>query len=1284
MDRWATKDTYEREGDEASRLVRPAPKVKPPRLDKRREVTHSDRDPDTSGDPDLKGDRDMSLNYKNVGGSLVERVAGRYTEARGLPSYRPKGMAAQKPRSNVGKPSRKPNPKTDDKYVLVWDQKIQKNVSRPESETKNNPRYQKAKPQEEQGEPKSETTPPATERGEKPSEKPSAPKPSREEADPAAGKPERAEEPSAAGKPSLDVDPKVAEQLQSLAASDPKAKAFFESALKPESPLLAISKDRPDFPLPKLPGIELPASITTVGQLIRHLQAPTKPKGKEKAEKARGKGEVAPSAAQADPKQTEAKERLDQIFQNDSAKIDSFVESLPFSDRDEQGKVTVYDKKRKKHVPLDAASPEVLHDIVDRYEKKKLSDETQAVLRGHESDPAVVKALRDLHFLGGGTKEKGEEEGPLAQRIRALQKEGHPLESLSVSKHVPELKGVKLPKDIRTVKDLVDAVAQSGRKKPEPPETDEASNQAKRVVERFTADKLKSDEFRAFADALPTTSRDKAGNPVFVDTTKKPKKRVPFDKLPENLQAEIVEKFESAQQSKARAKAMSDFIAANPKLRSVFDQLAAAQESTPEKAEGPITQRIRALKEDGHPLDELDARKHVPELGGVDLPDGVETVADLVEASRLAQPPKPRHREVPAEEAEKIAVRVWRHLPVEVAKKVLALHPADQLAVVEGYLKLKNAKPEDRGDFEEQLRKVYQTDPSKIDVPEKIEYEGKIVSLSSLSPQDQADAVQAYKNRVLSVSLAGQDIITRDLTKDGLPQSLAHRLVGTFDKSAPPPQETYTSVLTDGRDERPLDAATTKRIFDHLSDDQKSTATAYLQARDYQDLRRKFLDSASPEAFTERSSTRDILKGLTRATKAVRDREALYPEVTGIDNAYTFRHRVLERLDALGIPKEKGATIHKWVAEQDADDYDKAYAQWQKAYRKADTERQKAQSRGPYRGESLPDLPPEPVKPATYESVRPSKPDRSRGRKLMDFMKGLIRGKGAAPTVVTARVAARYLTCMGGEVMASDVSGRSRQAVYWGVEPYPVGHEGFAPYNEWEQAHSRDLNAEDFSLILKAAKDWLQQPILDLATMDSTLPDVRFRAALDFALQTVGKGKYSVGLHPALYNQLLARLSGQPEDATLLTVRQAAEKARKSPYRQTLERITMRASTQIRSFAAKIANHQPSMAFDLMELADKVAQQEQGQQEQGQQEQGQPEQGQPEQGQQKQAGELPPALKEHMKKKEEAKGEKEEGEQGQQKQAYQTLRSAVIRLASENPQARIALQPILHTIKQIG
>lgn len=78
MDVRATKTAPEREDEEYERLVRPAPKYKPPRRDRRREQVETDRDPDTDGDPDISGDPDRSRNYKDIGGSMVARVLLRF------------------------------------------------------------------------------------------------------------------------------------------------------------------------------------------------------------------------------------------------------------------------------------------------------------------------------------------------------------------------------------------------------------------------------------------------------------------------------------------------------------------------------------------------------------------------------------------------------------------------------------------------------------------------------------------------------------------------------------------------------------------------------------------------------------------------------------------------------------------------------------------------------------------------------------------------------------------------------------------------------------------------------------------------------------------------------------------------------------------------------------------------------------------------------------------------------------------------------------------------------
>ena len=64
MDLLATKSKLEKEDEESERLVRPPPKVKPPRHDRRRERVQVDDDPDREEDPDL------SRNYKDIGGSV--------------------------------------------------------------------------------------------------------------------------------------------------------------------------------------------------------------------------------------------------------------------------------------------------------------------------------------------------------------------------------------------------------------------------------------------------------------------------------------------------------------------------------------------------------------------------------------------------------------------------------------------------------------------------------------------------------------------------------------------------------------------------------------------------------------------------------------------------------------------------------------------------------------------------------------------------------------------------------------------------------------------------------------------------------------------------------------------------------------------------------------------------------------------------------------------------------------------------------------------------------------
>ena len=1174
MHRWATKDTYEREEDEAERLVRPAPKVKPPRKDKRRETTQAERDPDTAGDPDLKGDRDLSLNYKNVGGSLQRRVADRYLQAL------------------AGKPP---------PLIPVWDEQEQKRTSVPESRIKSNPsRYKRVQP------------------GEAPAGKDDEGKPSAPSAAPEAPAPPQAPKPEAP---------------------------------KPEAPQ---------------PGVPQPGAPKPEGAAPKPGGEPAKP----------------------DPKREAARAKLNQSFENEQAR-DAFIEKLPFAERGADGQLRVYDKSQKKSVPVGELSSAALEDLVERRRVEKLGDDTVAAFREHSENAEIQAALKDLAFLGGATKGPGDEEGPLATRLRALQKEGHPLESLPLSKHIPELKGVKLPEDIQSVDDLIKATkklhpkpenkpgakpeSKPGAKPESKPGDSESKAQAQRVVERFLQEgRAKSDEFRAYAKGLPTTTEDAAGEPLFLDRSKKPKKRVPFDELPDDAKAKVIEEFEGKEQKKVRREQMQVLVRQHPNVQSIFDQIAAVMAGG-EGATGDVAQRFQELKKSGAPLDELPISKHLPELKGVKLPEGVESLADLAEASKEVALPPLKRRKVPSDERQQIDFDLLATIPAVHYGQISKLHPDDQAAILNDIKTFRSTKPEDMDAFRDRLQAVYQTDPAKIPPPETVEWKGKQVSFADLEPKDKAQALNDHRNRILAISLAGQGMVAKDMSKNGVPAGLSDRLVAMWGKPAPPPRQTYEEVLGDGKVESPMDSAATKKLLDGLkTDDAKAQAVAYLQARDYQDMRRRYLEAPtdSDTAINEHVPTGKLLKNLERASKDLRSRDALYPEEGRVNSAKLLRERLRQSFKDAPVSADKRAAVERWMQEQDADDYDAEYKRWQKETKQYESDRKKAErGRGPYRDGPLPDPPREPLKPLGYDEVRRPKP--SRGNRLMDFFRSL--GGKPTPPVVTARVLDRYLTCTAGDVMASEHDLRSRQAVYWGVEPYPPGHEGFAPYNEWEQAHARDLDAADETALLKAARDWLGQFVLDPSVMGDGVPDARFRAALDYAVYTLDNGKYSVGLHPALYNKLLARLTGQPEDETLLTVRKAARGSSESPYHPTPERTTtMHASARIRSYAAKLASTQPHIAFDLMKLAAEQDEAEQGQQDQGQQAQGQ----------KKQGGQLPPALKEHMKKKEEKSDD--DKEQGQKKQAYAALRHEVIRVASENPQARMALQPVLRLIKQIG
>jgi hypothetical protein len=548
----------------------------------------------------------------------------------------------------------------------------------------------------------------------------------------------------------------------------------------------------------------------------------------------------------------------------------------------------------------------------------------------------------------------------------------------------------------------------------------------------------------------------------------------------------------------------------------------------------------------------------------------------------------------------------------------------------------------------------------------------------------------------------------------------------------------FQKVLTEGKDEKIAPGTIKNVLeFTKSNPAAERLAVSYFQARDYQTARARFLDPSSPEHISEHQGPTDIARGVVDGSRFLMDRSRLYPP-TAItqDPAGAFRTRILKHVQTLNPEKypfvrnhvdkyerqlfdsetarhEKLVTrtmdryekvVQKVIDKHDKiieklrskhegtiDEYKEQAKAFDKEYRKYVKEKVKYQklvqeampSVGDYRESptegmeppkppvapkpppdldlpEAPELPPEPELPEP-----PAKPVRY-GLGGEDQEEERERLWDEQNRQVTASFSS-YSGC-------KSMGPQNRQAVYWGVAPYPKGHEGFAPYTKWNQVHDRDLGEKDYTKVLKSAREWLKAPVLS-KSVEGIERDTQLRAALDLAIQTLEDGRYSAGFDHKTYNSLLARLAGKSEDETLLTVHEAA--AHGSVYVATGEE-PMSASAVIRKQAAEMAYTNPSAAYDFIVLADKVAQEEQQEKAQQSQEQ------------QKQGGQVPPQFLEHMKgkgddKKDEKKDDKDQGQE-QQKQAasYRALKASIIDFATKNPAMRPHIRPILQTIKNLG
>ena len=1285
----ATKDHFERETEETERLVRPSPKVKPPRRDLRRERIEVDDEPE-------KHD-------KEAGARVLGRWLRQADESpKVLVRHRETGQTREVTKEFLqSEHGRAYEPVREGE----GDESDQKDLAKPEGPGS--------------GEPK----PPAKE-----------------------------EEPKHEDKRKRDEKRLQAlHALNDDIEGDLAFESLTKSILDPKSVLSGYTNDTPLSRMPKqiIDPEAHPAfkEFETMGDLrqalhaLKHLDkveaklrerwksedAKSPPK-EEEAKPEPPKAEEPKAEEKPSEKPTEAEgptggPPLDPAKESDLATSGSQIREMAKSDP----AIATFVKQ------LDSADPA---SFIKLRQKMNPGEEIAAYLRG--AFPKNVKTIGDFMNALKLSEPKAEEEAP-KEETPAAKGEEKPGEETKAPEAAPEKPAEKAPEPDRmdrllaVIEKLVD---KPKAEKKEKPKSDKAkdehpkvkpSEDEEAVASFIRSNKHKEPDFQDWADEDSSTIRDDSGEMLFPD--EKRKKHVPFDKLPPRAQADWVDRFQRSKSLNENIKGLREKSITDSNLARTLKDLA-----------NPKSELRQRLKESGGRLEYQSIKKSIPELRDADLPPGVKTVGDLLSAAAEMHrlPPQPSRRETTPEEEDKAKRQIIENLPADAAERLLEmeppLHPDDVRELVEAHSMAMGEKND-----KELLKAIeghYETDPEKVRPPAKgVNRHGEEVPFEKLSEGEKADAMQKHRMFVLGMSLAAREkqvqilkkktnapdellghiadfslskhphetpedrearaeVAAKHVFKDAIQRGLMeedadryarwqqkrNQLIEQHQAEAKNRGEEYDESEDKALPRRPAPKEITekqvKKLLDQLKDDPASQriAVGYAQANDYLRAQREYLSPDSPQAISEHQSPKEIVKGLKKIDQFFADADKRYPESMrgAIPAKEHFRNRILEKVRNLS--PEKYPFVNAYVKEQEYDEYEQKLKTWGKEYDKAVAKHKKTVGH-PYReGEPPPiDLPEPPRRPTGYGQSRSDPTDiKDHRRHLYDRLKD--QGEALKTASTLTRVVARARgdsTCKRHWAMGDP---RSKAAVYWGVEPYPKDKAVNTPYVPWTQAHQRDLSERDFSALLKSAREWLKAPVLSTA-VDGIYRDTQLRAALDLAIRDHEGGRYSVGLQPPIYNELLARLGGAPEGETLLTDRSnisgpiTVQTASGSLYaRRTGEGHPMKASTLVRKFAAKYASTNPTVAYDLIDLSTKIAEQE------GQEEQ---------QSQQKQA-QLPPEFLEHQKGKKE--DDKDQGQgQGQQKEAsYTQLRSAVIKMAAANPHLLAAYRPLLETIKKLG
>jgi hypothetical protein len=709
-----------------------------------------------------------------------------------------------------------------------------------------------------------------------------------------------------------------------------------------------------------------------------------------------------------------------------------------------------------------------------------------------------------------------------------------------------------------------EAVLQIGEETEEERAKAEAED-ARELAEQWTnKGRHKRREFQTYLESIPTNDLDETTGEVLV-LDSKTKKKVPFDKLPPEAQARLIEDYSAKREAEDVAKNVTEKTRKMQALAAEFiedeDVDSRVREAIMQLSDpnSEASRKVSELVKQGYDLADIRPDKILPVLKETGVPKGLDSVAvaqGIANSARaynalserdkagIGEPPR---RQVTEEEENNVAMLVSRTFPPEISASIIArgLHPDDVRELVGAYRAQKDVPVKNTEAFARRMAGIYETDPSRVKPPKTWSKNGKEVPFENLDPEEQAKAYRQHQMQVVAMSFAAKEQLSEALQmrnwrgKSRVPSAVAEVLSTAMlssDKSEATTQamagHAYQRVLEAGQ-EIPIGDRAIKALLKKLDPQSKRVAQAIFLANDYHRAKDKFIGHNS---ISEWEDPRTITRGLKKAAAYFAERARLYgaeddPLASNVNQR--FRYRVLDRLSALS--PDKHAVVEARMNKIECAEYKQAHRKWQQAHKKWQARKlqhdHEQAAKQPFGG-AAPHLQgkikPEPfTEPEPIEPVKSPRCESSEGAgPSMDRVLERAGVSKRASWLARRFLISTYARC---EAMEHNYD---RTAVYHGVEPYAYGLE---PYSEWGQAHQRDLGEDDYEKILAAAQDWLKTPVLS-QNIKGIVRDQQLRAALDLTIQA---SKYNRAICPEKYNMLLARLADLPEPGlgqTLQTV----------------------------------------------------------------------------------------------------------------------------------------------------